>query len=153
MCAGTCIHYIAQLRWNQIVLCHENGIWLLFFCSYSIHGCWTFFLTQNMTFLFVCNLHKSHLLLLGSITYFSCFQFCEYVRCSVGSHYENTPIQKYKENFTSKNWKFSDKKSDIFHISAQNIDCGYPLERRGGSNEYQLSLFLSKNVKNNVYSY
>ena len=30
------------------------------------------------------------------------------------------------------------KKSDIFHISAQNIDCGYSLEppRRGGSNEY-----------------
>ena len=30
------------------------------------------------------------------------------------------------------------KNSDIFHISAQNIDCGYSLEppRRGGSNEY-----------------
>ena len=32
------------------------------------------------------------------------------------------------ENFTTKNWKFSDKNSDIFHISAQNIDCGYSLE-------------------------
>ena len=33
---------------------------------------------------------------------------------------------------------FLDKNSDIFHISAPNIDCGYPLEppRRGGSNEY-----------------
>ena len=33
---------------------------------------------------------------------------------------------------------FSDKNSDIFHISAQNIDYGYSLEppRRGGSNEY-----------------
>ena len=31
----------------------------------------------------------------------------------------------------------------IFHISAQNIDCGYSLEppRRGGSNEYPLSMF------------
>ena len=30
------------------------------------------------------------------------------------------------------------KNSDIFPISAQNIDCGYSLEppRRGGSNEY-----------------
>ena len=50
-------------------------------------------------------------------------------------YYENTPIQifKYIENFTTKNWKFSDKNSDIFHISAQNIDCGYSLEppRRG----------------------
>ena len=52
-----------------------------------------------------------------------------------------------------KNWKFSDKNSDIFHISAQNIDCGYSLEplRRSGSNEYPQSMFLSRNKKNNVY--
>ena len=62
-----------------------------------------------------------------------------------------TRLFKYIENFTTKNWKFSDKKSDMFHISAQNIDCGYSLEppRRGGSNEYPQSMFLSKN--NNVY--
>ena len=35
---------------------------------------------------------------------------------------------KYTENFTTKKWKFSDKNSDIFHISAQNIDCGYSFE-------------------------
>ena len=36
----------------------------------------------------------------------------------------------------------------IFHISAQNIDCGYSLElpRRGGSNEYPQSV-LSRNIK------
>ena len=39
-----------------------------------------------------------------------------------------TRLFKYIENFTSKNWKFSDEYSDIFHISAQNIDCGYSLE-------------------------
>ena len=63
------------------------------------------------------------------------------------------PIQIYIENFTSKNWKKSDKNADIFHISAQNIDCGYSLEspRRGGSNEYQQSMFLSRTKKNNVY--
>ena len=46
------------------------------------------------------------------------------------------------------------KNSDIFHISAQNIDCGYSLEppRWGGSNEYPQSMFLSRNKKNNVYS-
>ena len=46
------------------------------------------------------------------------------------------------------------KNSDIFHISVQNIDCGYSLEppRRGGSNEYPQSMFLSRNKKNNVYS-
>ena len=68
-------------------------------------------------------------------------------------HYENTPIQIYTENFTSKNWKFSDKKLYIFHISAQNIDCGYSLElpRRGSPNEYPQSMFLSRNKKNKVY--
>ena len=40
-----------------------------------------------------------------------------------------TCLFKYTEHFTTKKWKFSDKKnSDIFHISAQNIDCGYSLE-------------------------
>ena len=41
-----------------------------------------------------------------------------------------------KENFQKKN-------SDIFHISAKNIDRGYSLEppRRGGSNEYSQSMF------------
>ena len=35
-------------------------------------------------------------------------------------------------------------KSDIFHISAQKIDCGYSLEppRRGGSNEYLQFMFF-----------
>ena len=45
-------------------------------------------------------------------------------------------LQPKKENFQIKN-------SDIFHISAQHIDCGYSLEppRRGGSNEYRQSIF------------
>ena len=32
------------------------------------------------------------------------------------------------------------KNSNFFHISVQNIDCGYSLEppHRGGSNEYRL---------------
>ena len=48
-----------------------------------------------------------------------------------------------------KNEIFQIKDSDIFHISAQNIDCGYSLEppRRGGSNEYPQSMFLSRNKK------
>ena len=52
-----------------------------------------------------------------------------------------------------KNENFSDKKYDIFHITAQNIACGYSLEppQRGGSNEYQQSMFLSRNKKNNAY--
>ena len=52
-----------------------------------------------------------------------------------------------------KNENFQRKMLIFFHISAQNIDCGYSLEPpwRGGSNEYPQSMFLSKNKKNNVY--
>ena len=37
------------------------------------------------------------------------------------------------------------KNSDIFHISAQNIDCGYSLEP---PRQFK---FLRRNKKNNVY--
>ena len=72
----------------------------------------------------------------------------------IQSHITKTRLFKYTENFTTKKWQFfRQKKSDIFLISAQNIDCGYSLEppRRGGSNEYPQSMFLSRNNKNNVY--
>ena len=51
-----------------------------------------------------------------------------------------------KKFTTKKKLKFSDKNSDIFHISAQSIDCRYSLEppRRGGSNEYTQSMFLAE---------
>ena len=69
-------------------------------------------------------------------------------------HYENMSIQIYRKFHLKKLNIFRKKKnSDIFHISAQNIDCGYSLEppRWGGSNEYPQSNFLSRNKKNNVY--
>ena len=45
------------------------------------------------------------------------------------------------------------KNPGSFYISAQNIDCGCLLEppRRGGSNEYQQSMFFCGNKKYNVY--
>ena len=51
--------------------------------------------------------------------------------------------------------KISQPKTDIFHISAQNIDCGYSLEppRLGRSNEHLHSTFLNRNKKHNVYPY
>ena len=68
----------------------------------------------------------------------TCFHMDNYIT--------KTRLFKYIENFTSKNWKFSEKKSaDIFYISAQNIDSGYSC--RGGSNEYPQSMFLSTNKK------
>ena len=49
-----------------------------------------------------------------------------------------------KKKKKKKKRKISDKKnSDIFHISAQNIACGYSLEPQ--------SMFLSRNKKINVY--
>ena len=64
-----------------------------------------------------------------------------------------TRLFKYIVNFTTRNWKFSDKNPDTFHISAQNIDCGYSLElpQWGSSNEYPQSMFLSRIKKNNEY--
>ena len=65
-------------------------------------------------------------------------------------HYENMPIQIYsKKNLTLKIENFQIKNYNIFLISAQNIDCEYSLEppRRGGSNEYPQSVFLSRNKK------
>ena len=58
----------------------------------------------------------------------------------------NTRLFKYIENFTTKNWKFSDKNSDIFHVSAINMSCEYSLvlSCRGGSNEYQQSMLRAK---------
>ena len=43
-------------------------------------------------------------------------------------HYENTPIQIYWKFYNQKRENFQIKNSDIFQISAQNIDCGYSLE-------------------------
>ena len=64
-----------------------------------------------------------------------------------------TRLFKYIENFTTKNKNFQMKNSGSFHISAQNIDCGYSLEppRRGVSKGYPQSMFLSRNRKINVY--
>ena len=61
-------------------------------------------------------------------------------------HYENMPIQIYWKFYHQKNESFQMKISKMFHISAQNIDCGYSLEppRRGGSNKYPQSMFWAE---------
>ena len=57
-----------------------------------------------------------------------------------------TRLYKYIENFTTQTESFQIKHSDIFHISAQNIDCGYSSEppHRGGSNKYTIYVFEQK---------
>ena len=80
--------------------------------------------------------------------------FC-YTASILGSFFiTKTRLFKYIEILLPKKTEnLKIKISDIFHISAQNIDCGYTLEppRRGGSNEFPQSMFLSRNKKNNVY--
>ena len=80
--------------------------------------------------------------------------------CTLATTSTNIPLQKHAYSnilkiAPPKTENFLIKNSDIFHISAKNIDCGYSLEppRRGGSNEYPQSMFLSRNKRNNVYPY
>ena len=63
---------------------------------------------------------------------------------SVGCEYiTKTCRSNILKILSPKNENFQTNKSDIFHVSAQNIDCGYSLEspRRGDSKEYPLSKF------------
>ena len=65
------------------------------------------------------------------------------------------PLRKHAYSHILKNFttikieNFQIKNPDIYHISAQNIDCGYSLEppRRGGSNEYLNLCFEQKKEK------
>ena len=59
-----------------------------------------------------------------------CFSGVEMPECDfaqVQNDITKTRLFKYIENFTTIE-NFQIKNSDIFHISAQNIDCGYSLE-------------------------
>ena len=71
----------------------------------------------------------------------------------IGHHYVKNAYLNILKILPPKTESFQIKSSDIFHISSQNIDCGYSFEppRRGGSNEYPQSMFLSRNTESNVY--
>ena len=75
------------------------------------------------------------------------------VNIAQGTHYENTPIQIYRKFHFQNIENFQVKNSDIFLISAQNIDCGYSLEppRRGGSNENPQFMFSAEINKKIMY--
>ena len=76
----------------------------------------------------------------------------------VKSDLDEPPLRKHAYSnilkiLPPKTENFRIKNSDVFHVSAQNIDCRYSLESpwRGGSNEYPQSMFLSRTKNNNVY--
>ena len=104
-------------------------------------------------FSYSCFIYMYILLILTGIASESINRMCFGLKITKTILIKKTCLFNYIESFTSKNWKISDKNSDIFHITAQNIDCGYLLElpRQSGSNEYPQSMFLSRNKKNNVY--
>ena len=72
-------------------------------------------------------------------------------------HFSNFSFKYTEKLITEKLFEnFQTKNSNIFHISAQNIDCGYSLEppRRGGSNEYPQSMqtFCRRNKSKIIYT-
>ena len=74
-----------------------------------------------------------------------------YILCRWALLWQNAALRKHaysniKKISHPKTENFEIKNSDICHIFAQNIDCGYSLEqpRRGGSNEYTQSMFLAE---------
>ena len=64
------------------------------------------------------------------------------------------PIQIYWKILLPKTNTFQIKILIFFIFLLKKVDCGYSLEppRRGGSNEYPQSMFLSRNKKNNLFS-
>ena len=67
------------------------------------------------------------------------------VSLSVASRITKHAYSNISKTLPPKTENFQIKNFDMFHISAQNIDCGY------SSNEYPQSMLLSRNKKNNVY--
>ena len=64
-----------------------------------------------------------------------------------------TCLFKYTENFPIKKWKFSDKNFWYFSYfcSKHRLWVLVRSPQWGGSNGYPQSMFLSRNIKNNVY--
>ena len=107
--------------------------------------------SQVYTVLVMVNLEKSHKF--ETLPSDICTQHRFTSACAESSldkdwsdHYENMPIQIYWKFYHPKMKILQIKNSDIFHISAQNIDWGYSLEppQRGGSNEYPQSMFRAE---------
>ena len=72
--------------------------------------------------------------------------------------FTSVPLQKHAYSniykiSPPKTENFQILNTDIFQISAQNIDCWCLLEppQQGGSNKYPQYMFLSRNKINNVY--
>ena len=78
-----------------------------------------------------------------------CGLILPYGQGSSGTSLRKHAYSNILKSLPPKNENFQIKILIFFHISAQNIDCGYALEppRRGGSNAYPQSMFLSRNKK------
>ena len=90
-------------------------------------------------------------LFVPDLSFFWCLGKAVLRDCGISWVYSLIPLLKHAYSnilkiLPPKNENFQIKKSDIFHNSAQNIDCGYSLDppRRGGSNEYPQHVFVQK---------
>ena len=77
----------------------------------------------------------------SDMVYWYLFVFAFFLACIT-----KACLFKYTENFTMSKHENVQIKTDIFRISAQNIDFGHSLEppRRGGSNAFTQSMFLAE---------
>ena len=118
-------------------------------CSLGLHGPTLRKHKKNNIYPFKPQFYYIKVGLKRVIIIWACFHDIKYIRITI----RKTRLFEYTEKFTTKNWKISDKTIWFFHISAQNIDCGYSLEppRRGGSNEHPQFMFLCRNKKINIY--
>ena len=81
----------------------------------------------------------------GNISFWELQSFLVY-RIRISASLRKHAYSNILKIFPPKNENFQIKNSNIFHISAQNIDCWYSLEppRRGGCNEYPQSMFWAE---------
>ena len=143
--------------------------YLIFFCYLKLFLFWCYKFQNFLIGLFSSFYHCDYLIW-GRESWSECFSciglrvlvcvsFLFLLVSGIGCNFwfrhfiTTTRLFKYIENFTTKYWKFSDKNSNIIHISTQNINCRYSLEppRWCVSNEYPQSMFWSRNKKNNIY--
>ena len=127
--------FLGHCSRKKILICflifHKNMLWVLI-RSASV----------------MCILIRSASLYLDTPLYLEfCKPFIFFMLCNETPTNNKHPLRKNAYSnimriLQPKKGTFSDKISDIFHISAQNIDCGCTLEppRWGGSNEYPQSM-------------
>ena len=129
----------------------------LFVCFLFLFFCFCFFLLFCflflLFFLFVCFFFLLFFFVFFLFCFVLLFFFCvERNKANISKmlrkHAYSNILRILLQKMKTFRWK-----PGSFHISVQNIDCGYSIEPTlpGGSNECPQSMFLSRNKRNNKY--